>query len=173
MRTDRKQKKQKRHIAANICSILGIVLLTAVILICIPLTLPRLAGYEIYNVISGSMEPAIPIGSLVYVQDMAPAKVQKGDVIAFGSSLNDGAVITHRVVLNNSVVGEFVTKGDANAKEDMEPVKYENFTGKVALTIPVLGGVFAAIVTIQGKIAVGSMIVLSLVLHLIAGKIKK
>ena len=103
--------------------------------------------------ISGSMEPAIPTGSLVYVKNTAPSGIEKGDVIAFYGSLENGSIITHRVVSNNSVSGEFVTKGDANAKEDMEPVSYENFLGKVTLSVPMLGGILAAVVTVPGKIA--------------------
>ena len=98
--------------------------------------------------------------------------IEKGDVIAFYGSLENGSIITHRVVSNNSVSGEFVAKGDANAKEDMEPVSYENFLGKVTLSVPMLGGILAAVVTVPGKIAAGSMILLALVLHVIAGKLK-
>ena len=109
---------------------------------------------------------------LVYVKNTAPSGIEKGDVIAFYGSLENGSIITHRVVSNNSVSGEFVTKGDANAKEDMEPVSYENFLGKVTLSVPMLGGILAAVVTVPGKIAAGSMILLALVLHVIAGKLK-
>ena len=66
-----KKKKEKRGAlagCARICKIFGTVCLVAVILVCLPLTLPRVFGYEIYTVISGSMEPAISVGSLVYVQ---------------------------------------------------------------------------------------------------------
>jgi len=47
-------------------------LLAALVLICLPLTVPRLFGYHIYTVVSGSMEPAIPTGSLVYIREAAP-----------------------------------------------------------------------------------------------------
>lgn len=165
-------QNKKRQIAAKVCSVIGTLLLLIAILICIPLTVPRLAGYQIYNVISGSMEPAIPVGSLVYVKQTAPSEIQKKDVIAFRSASEEEAIITHRVVSNNSVAGELITKGDANAKEDMEPVHYSNVLGKVTLSVPVLGGILAAIVTLPGKIAVGSVIVLALVLHALAGKLK-
>lgn len=162
----------KKPIAATVCSVVGTILLALVIVVCILLTVPRIAGYQIYTVISGSMEPEIPTGSLVYVKNTAPSGIEKGDVIAFYGSLENGSIITHRVVSNNSVSGEFVTKGDANAKEDMEPVSYENFLGKVTLSVPMLGGILAAVVTVPGKIAAGSMILLVLVLHVIAGKLK-
>lgn len=166
-------QNRKKQIAAKVCSVIGTLLLLVAILICIPLTLPRLAGYQIYHVISGSMEPAIHIESVVYVKDVAPADIQKKDVIAFHSVLGEEAIITHRVVSNNRVAGEIVTKGDANAKEDMEPVPYENVLGKVALTVPVLGKILATIATIQGKAAVGSVILLALLLHIVAGRLRK
>lgn len=166
-------QNRKKQIAATVCSVIGTLLLLVAILVCIPLTLPRLAGYQIYHVISGSMEPAIPVESVVYVKDVAPADIRKKDVIAFHSVLGEEAIITHRVVSNNRVAGEIVTKGDANAKEDMEPVPYENVLGKVALTVTVLGKILATIATIQGKAAVGSVILLALLLHVIAGKLRK
>ena len=55
-----KTKRKKRTIA-RICSMIGVSLLILVILICIPLTLPRLTGFDIYTVVTGSMEPAIPV----------------------------------------------------------------------------------------------------------------
>lgn len=166
-------QNRKKQIAAKVCSVIGTLLLLVAILVCIPLTLPRLAGYQIYHVISGSMEPAIPVESVVYVKDVAPADIQKKDVIAFHSVLGEEAIITHRVVSNNRVAGEIVTKGDANAKEDMEPVPYENVLGKVALTVPVLGKILATIATIQGKTAVGSVILLALLLYIAAGRLRK
>lgn len=166
-------QNRKKQIAAKVCSVIGTLLLLVAILVCIPLTLPRLAGYQIYHVISGSMEPAIPVESVVYVKDVAPADIQKKDVIAFHSVLGEEAIITHRVVSNNRVAGEIVTKGDANAKEDLEPVPYENVLGKVALTVPVLGKILATIATIQGKTAVGSVILLALLLHIAAGRLRK
>ena len=91
----------------------------AVILCYVPLTLPRLAGLQIFEVVSGSMEPAIPTGSIVYVEETEPSQAEEGDVIAFYSATGSGAVITHRVVQNRVVSGELITKGDANEKEDV------------------------------------------------------
>ena len=84
----------KKPIAATVCSVVGTILLALVIVVCIPLTVPRIAGYQIYTVISGSMEPAIPTGSLVYVRNTAPSGIEKGDVIAFYGSLENGSIIT-------------------------------------------------------------------------------
>lgn len=82
----------KKPIAATVCSVVGTILLALVIVVCIPLTVPRIAGYQIYTVISGSMEPEIPTGSLVYVKNTAPSGIEKGDVIAFYGSLEKGSL---------------------------------------------------------------------------------
>lgn len=167
-----KKKKETRSAlagAARICKIVGMVCLLAVILVCLPLTLPRVFGYEVYTVISGSMEPAIPVDSLVYVQPGAPEDAQVDDVIAFYSSTDTGAIITHRVVKNDIVTGQIHTKGDANAKEDMYPVAYEYYMGKVVYSVPVLGRVLAFFVTLWGKIAAGCLIGTAVLLQIIGG----
>ena len=96
-----KRTKKKKSPVAAFCSALGTVLLTVLILACIPLTLPKAFGFQMYTVISGSMEPAIPTGSLVYVRYEEPDTIVKDDVIAFYSNNADGSIITHRVVSNS------------------------------------------------------------------------
>lgn len=66
-----------------LCSVLGTLILVSVIAVCIPITVPKLMGYEIYDIVSGSMEPEIPVGSVIYVKAAAPEDIQEGDVIAF------------------------------------------------------------------------------------------
>ena len=63
-------------IAPALCNILGILILASVILTCVPIVVPRMIGYDVYNIISGSMEPAIPVGSLIYVEAAVPADIQ-------------------------------------------------------------------------------------------------
>lgn len=143
-----------------------------IILLCMPLVLPKILGYQTYAVISGSMEPAIHVGSLVYVKDVEAEEVQEGDVIAFYSAADTGAIITHRVEKNQVVSGQFITKGDANEAEDPLPIKYELFIGKVVLDIPVLGKILSMMVTLQGKLATGGIVLFAIILHLIAGKLQ-
>lgn len=156
-----------------LCSALGTILLIIIIAICIPLTVPKVFGYEVYTVISGSMEPEIPVGSLVLVKGMEASEVQERDVIAYYGGSDSRAIITHRVVENRVLEGEFVTKGDANDAEDMKPIEYENLIGRVEWKIPVLGNVAQFISTMQGKVTAGCMIGLAVVLHLLAGVLEK
>ena len=106
--------QKKKNPVATVCSLLGTILLIVLILGCIPLTVPKAFGYNIYTVISGSMEPAIPVGSLVYVKYQEPETIQKKDVIAFYGAKDASSIVTHRVVTNKKLSGEFITKGDAN-----------------------------------------------------------
>jgi len=60
-----RRNRQKKSPVAAVCSVLGTLLLIIIVAAYLPITIPRAFGYEIYTVISGSMEPAIPTGSLV------------------------------------------------------------------------------------------------------------
>lgn len=106
---------------------LGII---AVFLVASTLNLPK--GYKLYTVQSGSMQPAIAIGSLVVSQKVTDYQV--GEVITFKNALTP---ITHRIqAIKDSV---YITKGDANDAADTEPVRQEQILGKVVLSLPYLG----------------------------------
>ncbi len=160
-------KEVKKNKGKKICTILGTLLLVLVILLCIPLTIPRLFGCQVYNVVSGSMEPAIPTGSLVYVQSAQAAEIATNDIIAFYGENDTGAIITHRVVKNQVVSGQFITKGDANEKEDLSPVSYDRFIGKVSFHVPVLGRVLAFVATLYGKITVAGLVLAAILFRIV------
>ena len=144
------------------CNTAGTAILILLILACLPLTLPRLAGYRLYTVVSGSMEPEIPVGSLVFVHDAAPEDMVEGDVIAFYGAVDSSAVITHRVLSNSITMGQFITKGDAN------PVPYDNFIGEVEYTFPGIGTAAETLAGPVGRRAAGCLIALAAAL-LLAG----
>ena len=147
--TSATQKRGKRAWLPGFCRVVGVVLLVVVIGLCVPVTLPRIFGFEIYEVVSGSMDPAIPVGSVLYVKEVDLAGVAEGDVIAYQDV---DEVVAHRVVHNRSTLGEFVTKGDANNTEDREPIKYDAVVGRVEQHIPYLGMFMALYSTVAGKI---------------------
>ncbi len=93
---------------------------------------------SLYTVVSGSMEPYVPRGSLVVVEPTPPLL---GDIGAY--RLEEGGrsyVIVHRVVGMGE--GFYVFKGDA--AEGVEHVHSERVLGRVALTIPYLGYIYLA-----------------------------
>ena len=99
-----------------------------VILIMVPLTVPKAFGVRIYGVLTGSMAPAYSIGGVVYVMEEDPQNITVGDVITFTMGSNTEYVMTHRVA--KIVDGNFITKGDANNAVDPEPVSFDRLIGK-------------------------------------------
>jgi len=156
-----------------VCSTVGTILLVLIILMFVPLTVPKLLGYQPYTVVSGSMEPAIATGSLVYVRDVEPEAVVAKDVIAYYGGRDRDSVITHRVVENNVSDREFITKGDANSANDVTPVPYHNLLGRVEVTIPSLGYVAQLLTIREGKLTMIGMIGVAMVLSLIAAKLNR
>ena len=135
---------------------LGILLMVLVIVACVPLTLPRLFGYQEYTIISGSMEPKLPVGSLVFVKHVNPHDLRVKDIIAYESG---DAVVTHRIISLDLKSKEIITKGDANNVEDASPVTYQKVLGKVTGHVPLLGWIAKALSGALGKIiAVGVLL---------------
>ena len=148
-------------------------LLLILVLVCIPLTVPRFFGVRIYSVISGSMEPAIPTGSLLYITEAQPEEIEEEEVIAFYGVKDSASIITHRVIENRVVMGEFITKGDANQTQDMNPVPYDNFIGKVACTIPKAGKAAELFTSLEGKVLAAGVIAAAVLLQVVAALIEK
>lgn len=102
----------------------------------------RILGYQVFTVLSGSMEPVYHTGSLIYVKDVDYRELGEGDVITF--MLNEDTVATHRIVgvvpdENDPSLVRYRTKGDANDAEDGSLVHYKNVIGTPVFTIPKLG----------------------------------
>lgn len=110
-----------------------------VILLMVPLTIPRMFGIRIYGVLTGSMTPAYSVGGVVYVKETDISDIHVGDVVTYRLGTDTEYVMTHRVVeMDDSF---FITKGDANNAVDPEPVSYDRLIGKVIFFIPGLSGV--------------------------------
>ena len=126
--------KAVRIIWNTVTTLLAVAVVAAAVL----LVGVRLVGLTPYVVLSGSMEPTYPTGSLIYVRDVEPAEVEVGDPITFvlDEELN---VATHRVVEVNETDGWFRTKGAANDAPDGSPVLFENLIGEPVFCIPKLG----------------------------------
>lgn len=136
------------------------VLVILVVIFAIFLMGSRLMGLQVFNVISGSMEPTYSVGDLIYVKTVDPDAVKVGDPITF--VLNEDLVVaTHRVVKVDSENRQFTTKGDANETEDAAPVHFNNLIGVPVFAIPLLGYVSAYIQSPPGMyVAIGLGIVL-------------
>lgn len=97
-------------------------------------------GIKIFNVLSGSMEPKIHVGSIVIVQPEKEYKV--GDIITFlPKNSKKGDTVTHRIFSIKDQSGNtfFETKGDANNAPDSEIIPAPSVLGKEIFSIPLLG----------------------------------
>ena len=129
------------------------VLVTLVVIGAVLLVGVRLVGFDVYTVLSGSMEPTYHTGSVIYVKDVDYTELEAGDVITF--MLDEDTVATHRIVEvvpdeEDASVLRYRTKGDANAAEDGGLVHYKNVIGSPVFSIPYLGFVANYIQTPPG-----------------------
>ncbi len=151
------------------CNILGTLILVVVILVSVPLAVPRFLGYDAYNVITGSMEPTIPVGSVVYVERVEPESVLPDDIIAF---YREDEVVTHRAVENHYLYDEIVTKGDANVSNDINPVKYSEFIGKVRWHFPLVGNYLSVYSSQVTKIYLLCLAACGVLFNILANRIR-
>ena len=158
---------------AKALSAVATALLLAVMAVALPFSVPKLFGYQIYNVLTQSMEPAMPVGSAIYVRRCDPQALEQGDIITFRLSEATGLVETHRVVENDTQARQPITKGDANALPDVNPVSYERVVGKVVICIPVLGTVSEMLHSGPGVTACVAIFALAIILWTLADKTKK
>ena len=92
---------------------------------------PITGNYKLMIVQSGSMEPAIKMGSIVMVKPMDDYKI--GEVITFGPYTRTKAPTTHRIY-DIKVTGgtpSYITKGDANDAPDTREITKRDILGKV------------------------------------------
>ena len=96
------------------------------------LKVPLFSGVKPFIVTSGSMEPAVPTGSIIYT--VGKKVYEKGDVIAFSSN-NES--ISHRIVGLSKLGPQiyFSTKGDANTLQDGDLVLPQSVYGKIVFVL--------------------------------------
>lgn len=117
----------------------GIWLLIALVVLLFATIIAQLFGIHRYLVVSGSMEPSLYAGDIVFVNTNIDFEdVEIGDVIIFK---HRGMNIIHRVI-ETMIINEktyFKTKGDANKFDDGFVVSTENFSGKALFHIDKIG----------------------------------
>ena len=117
-------------------------LLIAVFAALILIALPRLTGSSTYAVLTSSMEPRFPPGTLLVVKPHAFASLRTGDVITYQLESGKPAVVTHRIVsIGATQKGEriMITQGDNNDVRDAAPVREVQVRGKLFYAVPYAG----------------------------------
>ncbi|MBM7474662.1 signal peptidase I [Curtobacterium herbarum] len=121
----------------------GLVLLVAALAVVL-IVVPKATGSMPLTVLTQSMEPTLPPGTLVVVRPVATDQIEVGDVVTYQITSGQAAVVTHRVIaVSSSSDGgrTFTTKGDNNAVADSRPVLPAQIRGTVWYSLPALGTV--------------------------------
>jgi signal peptidase len=101
-----------------------------------------LLGWQLQAVLSGSMAPTYPVGSLLVVGPLDASDVRAGMPIVFEDPLEAGRVVTHRVVGPvPDDASAFRTRGDANAAMDPALVPARLVRGRVLWAVNGLGAI--------------------------------
>lgn len=124
---------------------------------------PMIAGYKPVVVLSGSMEPTYPVGSVIYYKSTAFEKINEGDAITF--KVGEDTLVTHRVVVKNGLSQTFETKGDANETKDGSPVEYKNVVGKTwNICVPYVGYIINSSYKTIAIVIMGGILLLNIIL---------
>jgi signal peptidase I len=124
-----------------------------------------MVGHPTLIVGGPSMEPSLPLGSLVVLDPVTSAEIRPGDVVTLRVAPG-AAPYTHRVSRLLTIDGQpyLETKGDANRVPDPATVPASAVTGRVAVGLPWLGYLLALLtmpVGVAFVLGLGSSLVLA------------
>lgn len=120
------------------------VILGCLLALAVAVLLPRIGGGTPYTVLTGSMRPHLPPGTLVVVRPADPGDIGVGTVVTYQLRSGEPQVVTHRVVaVRSNLEGEieFQTQGDDNDVPDEAWVRPEQVRGALWYSVPYLGRV--------------------------------
>lgn len=120
------------------------------------IVVPRITGALPYTILTSSMEPTYPPGTLIVVRPVTASDLRLGTPITYQVESGRPEVVTHRIVrISNSADGDvrYVARGDANTVDD-EPIRLEQIRGAVWYSIPFIGYVNTWINGEQRRISV-------------------
>lgn len=102
---------------------------------------PHATKFRTDVIVGQSMEPTIPLYSVIVVEPVAPEAIRVGDVITFQQPDLPDRKVTHRVARIEHPEGKlaFVTKGDNNEARDPWRVSYEGTAWRVREHVPHVG----------------------------------
>ena len=134
-------RRMLRAVASSAVSLL--VALIAVVALAVGLV-PLLAGGHTLTVLSGSMVPALPVGSIVVERPASAQSLGVGNIVSYATRdeiTGVPVIVTHRIIsIHHTRFGlQFTTKGDANNVADDKLVVPDQIRGKVWYHVPYVG----------------------------------
>jgi signal peptidase len=137
----RAQARPRRRVVTALQAVVSAVAVSLALCAVLLLQGPRMVGWTGMVVLSGSMEPALPVGSLAMVAPVDPQDVKVGDIISYQHPTDRAKLVSHRVTAIEGPPLRFRTKGDANEAPDAISVPATRVRGKVRYVVPHLGDV--------------------------------
>lgn len=126
----------------------GVLLVIVVALAVILIVVPKMSGGAALTVLTQSMEPDFPPGTLIVIRPTPVADIRIGQVLTYQIESGKPAVISHRVI-TRTIASDgsttFITKGDNNDVADPLPVREAQIKGTLWYAVPWLGWVNNAV----------------------------
>lgn len=125
---------------SRIVSMLLLLFVLAVLLAAV--VVPKVAGGMPYTVLTSSMEPTYPPGTLIITKPIDESDLAIGVPVTYQIESGKPDVITHRIIgsgIEADGTTVYTTQGDNNPVADENPVQYGQIRGAVWYSIPYLG----------------------------------
>jgi signal peptidase len=123
-------------------SLSGALLVLVFALALLVIVIPKVSGGIPLTVLTSSMIPHFPPGTLLVDVPVTASQLRIGDVATYQVQSGKPGVITHRIIAIQSDSNgkrEFQFKGDNNTLPDPEPVVAAQIQGRVWYSLPLLG----------------------------------
>ena len=138
-----------------------VVIGSVVLVLAVAVVVPRIAGATPYTILTSSMTPDMPPGTLVVVKPVDPDEISIGSVITYQLKSGEPTVVTHRVVSAGFDLegnASFTTQGDANESPDEKPVLPVQVKGELWYAVPHLGSITNVLDNDHRQIAVVAIV---------------
>ncbi len=124
---------------------------------------PHVTRYKTEIIVGQSMEPTIPLWSVIVVEPVDPVDIRKGDIIVAQPDMLEGRKVTHRVTAVTETEDgrpQFQTRGDNNDSPDPWTVVYADGGWRVVGHAPYLGWLQSKAQTPMARVALVALPIL-------------
>jgi signal peptidase len=151
--TRRAARRAAEHAEKGVWHYLGLGLSVGLLLLVVALALaavgiPKATGSVPLTILTSSMTPNLPPGTLIVVQPVDPGDLRIGDVATYQIRSGEPGVITHRILsIGTTTTGDrtFTFQGDNNRSADPEQITAGQIQGRVWYSLPLLGYLNSAV----------------------------
>ena len=154
------------NIFLTVILILLVVLIAFIMFMRISGKTPNIAGYMVFRVSTGSMEPDLMVGDVILSKSVDnPEDLKIGDVVTYQGIVGNykDKLITHEIVQEpyyDNGTCYVVTQGIANYESD-PPVSTENIVGIMVTKIPFINNIYNFFITPWGLLTAILLILLA------------